>query len=94
MKRLSRRVNKWLTRGMEVPADVTMGVPRVTMIGHLHVYIENHRGILSFSHQRVHLRLAEGELEVTGENLIIKAILPEELILEGTIQQVTHKGGE
>ncbi|SDI34156.1 sporulation protein YqfC [Natribacillus halophilus] len=92
MKRLSRRVNKWLTKGMEVPADVTMGVARVTMIGQLHVYIENHRGILSFSPQRVHLRLFEGELIVTGQDLIIKRILPEELILEGTIEQVTHTG--
>lgn len=92
MKRLPKRINKWLTKGMEVPADVTMGVPRVTMIGHLHVYIENHRGILSFTPQRILIRLSEGILEVKGEALIIKAILPEELIVEGKIEQVTHMG--
>ncbi|QQK75822.1 sporulation protein YqfC [Salicibibacter cibarius] len=92
MRRLSRQINKWLTKGMEVPADVTMGVPRVTLIGHLHVYIENHRGILSFTPQRILVRLSEGQLEVTGQDLFIKAILPEELVLEGTIEQVTHLG--
>ncbi|MFB4161760.1 sporulation protein YqfC [Geomicrobium sp. JSM 1781026] len=96
MASISRKLRKLMTKSMQIPADVTLGLSRVTMIGHVHVYIENHRGILSFSSDNVQLRLSDGELLVTGKEMIIKAILPDELILEGQIDQVAHihKKGE
>ncbi|EZH67821.1 stage IV sporulation protein [Bacillaceae bacterium JMAK1] len=90
MSAISKKFRKLISKGMQIPIDVTLGLPRVTMIGHLHVYIENHQGILSFTPERVHLRLTDGELIVVGQNMIIKAILPEELILEGTIDEIKH----
>lgn len=65
-------------------------MPRITMIGQIHIYIENHRGVLQFSSKEVRLLLSQGQLLIKGEQFIIKTILPEELLLEGKIDQVIY----
>jgi len=67
-----------------------LDVPRITMVGQLHLYIENHKGLLSFSESEVRVLLTHGQLLVRGDAFSIKAILPEELILEGKIYHVSY----
>ncbi|WP_078552777.1 sporulation protein YqfC [Bacillus alkalicellulosilyticus] len=90
MKRFKQRMKKWITEGMDLPADVLMDLPRITMIGQLHIYIENHRGVLQFSNEELRLLLSQGQLLIKGEQFVIKTILPEELLLEGKIDQVIY----
>ena len=90
LKKFRTRMNNWLTQNMELPADVMMDLPRITMIGQIHIYIENHRGLLTFSDTELRLLLKQGQLLVKGENFVIKTILPEEILLEGKIHQVVY----
>lgn len=90
MNRWKQRMKKWITDQMELPADVMMDLPRITMIGQLHIYIENHRGVLQFSNEELRLLLSQGQLLIKGEQFVIKTILPEELLLEGKIDQVIY----
>lgn len=73
---------------MDLPEDVMMDLPRITMIGQIHIYIENHRGLLAFSDKEVRLMLKQGQLLIRGSSFVIKTILPEEILLEGKIEQV------
>ncbi len=90
MKKMRRWVKQWMTERMELPADVMMDLPRITMVGHLHIYIENHRGVLRFSKEEMRLRLDEGQLLIRGHDFVIKTILPEEILLEGKILSVQY----
>ncbi len=75
---------------MELPADVLMDLPRITLVGQIHIYIENHKGLLAFSDTEIRVLLKQGQMLVRGEGLVIKVILPEELVLEGKINQVLY----
>ncbi|QFT89899.1 YabP family protein [Bacillus sp. THAF10] len=90
LKKLRSRMNNWMTNTMELPADVMMDLPRITMIGQIHIYIENHRGLLTFSDTELRLLLKQGQLLVKGDSFVIKTILPEEILLEGKINQVMY----
>ena len=79
-----------LTKNMELPQDVMMDLPRITMIGHIHIYIENHRGLITFSDKELRLLLKQGQLLIKGKAFVIKAIMPEEILLEGKIDQVIY----
>ena len=70
------------------------GSPRITLVGQIHIYIENHRGLLVFSDKEVRLLLKHGQLLIKGQSFVIKTILPEELLLEGIIEQVTFLENE
>lgn len=94
MKKWRQNINKWMTKTLELPADVMMDLPRITMIGKLHIYIENHHGVLKFSNQELRLRLKQGELLIKGNEFVLKTILPEEILLEGSIEQVLFIEGK
>ncbi|GAB7386319.1 sporulation protein YqfC [Bacillaceae bacterium] len=88
MNRLGRRLRRYTAKILDLPQDVTMEMPRITLIGSIHIYIENHRGVLRFTENEVRLMLTKGQLLVKGEKFVIRAILPEELLLEGKIEEV------
>ena len=48
-KKWGQRVRDWMAQKMDLPQDVAMDLPRITMIGQIHIYIENHRGLLTFT---------------------------------------------
>ena len=89
-KKWGQKVRRMLTNTIDLPQDVMMNLPRITMIGQIHIYIENHRGLVAFSEQEVRLQLEQGQLSIMGEGLIIKTILPEEILLEGVIGSVNY----
>lgn len=89
-KKIGKRIFNWMTNKMELPEDVLLDLPRITMIGQLHIYIENHKGLLLFSDDEVRILLKQGQLLIKGKGFVIKMILPEELLLEGKIIEVTY----
>ncbi|MDQ0269497.1 sporulation protein YqfC [Cytobacillus purgationiresistens] len=89
-KKWGHLLRSWMTNNMELPQDVMMDLPRITMIGQIHIYIENHRGLLAFSDKELRLLLKQGQLLVKGNAFVIKTILPEEILLEGKIDQVIY----
>ncbi|CAM3947390.1 sporulation protein YqfC [Lederbergia lenta] len=89
-KKWTHRLRKWVTTRMDLPEDVMMDLPRVTMVGQLHIYIENHKGLLTFTDSELRLLLKQGQLLIKGDSFVIKTILPEELLLEGKIEEVLY----
>jgi len=89
-KRWGQQLRNWMTKRMDLPQDVMMDLPRITMIGQIHIYIENHRGLLAFTDKELRLLLKQGQLLIKGKSFVIKTILPEEILLEGKIDQVIY----
>jgi len=81
-------MRRWITKQLDLPEDVMMDFPRITMVGQIHIYIENHKGLLSFSDREIRILLSQGQLLIKGNAFVIKTILPEEILLEGKIEQV------
>ncbi|MGG3469379.1 sporulation protein YqfC [Neobacillus pocheonensis] len=89
-KKWGQRVRNWMANKMDLPQDVMMDLPRITMIGQIHIYIENHRGLLAFTDKELRLLLKQGQILIKGKSFVIKTILPEEILLEGKIDQVIY----
>ncbi|MCZ0704024.1 sporulation protein YqfC [Natronobacillus azotifigens] len=88
VKKWQQHVNTWLTNHLKLPSDVLLELPRITTIGHFHAYVENHRGLMLFSDQEVRLKLVNGSLVIKGNDLVIKTLLPEEILIEGKISGI------
>lgn len=87
-KKWRQKLHGWITQQLDLPEDVMMDFPRITMVGQIHIYIENHKGLLSFSDKEIRILLSQGQLLIKGKAFVIKTILPEEILLEGKIEQV------
>ncbi|WP_438433355.1 sporulation protein YqfC [Gorillibacterium sp. sgz500922] len=90
MGRLKRRIHTFAASVLDVPEDVIHDLPRITMIGNRQLYIENHRGVLHFAPNELQLALTAGEIRIEGSELVIRAILPEEVFIEGTIRDIHY----
>ncbi|GGI11084.1 sporulation protein YqfC [Gottfriedia solisilvae] len=88
MKRLAHNIKNWMSSKMDLPPDVLLELPRITMLGQLHIYIENHRGLLVYSDKELRLLMKQGQLLIKGKDFVLKTMLPEEILLEGEIEHV------
>jgi len=89
MPQVSRKLRKWTAAVLDLPQDVVQDLPRVTLIGGIQLTVENHRGVLHFSPDKLRLAMEQGELEVTGADLVIRTIGTEDVFVEGRIAGVT-----
>ena len=87
MKQGRERVQRILT-GADFPGEILTGVPVVELKGSAEAVILNHRGILSYDGAQVRVASSIGTLTVTGENLSIRRMNRERLILHGRIRAV------
>ena len=70
---------------LDIPKDLVLDIPKITLIGKNELFLENHRGIIEYSSQRMRINLSRGFLEILGNQLEIKALLPDEIKIEGDI---------
>ncbi|MDF2678582.1 MAG: yqfC [Bacillales bacterium] len=91
MKNFQRDVKKWLADQFDLPPDVLLDQPKINIIAPFSFYIENHRGLVSFSENEVRLLIQDGELLIKGNNFLIKSITPTDLMLKGIIEDLKIK---
>ena len=68
------------------------GVPLVEIYNNQRVLIENHHGILSYECHEIHIRMCYGKICVCGENLELRRISKEQLVITGNICALTLRG--
>lgn len=88
MKKLHQKLRVILTKYLALPSDIVLDLPRITMIGQIHVYIENHQGLALYSDDELRLKINKGYIQIKGASFVLKTMLPEEILLEGTISEV------
>lgn len=77
-----------LARFLDLPKEIVYNLPKVTLIGNMQVLLENHRGIIEYSAEKVRIAINSGEMEITGEGLFIRNINRDEISLDGDISAI------
>lgn len=86
---LKNGVKRQFSDFFELPGDVMMNLPKIILFGNDLIQIENHRGIIEYSTSVVRVAVGEGEVSVSGENLTLRSLLPDEVHIEGKIQSLS-----
>lgn len=90
MDRRREVINRAMTEFLEIPKDLVLDLPKVTLLGRNELYLENHRGIIEFSVNRLRINLSRGYLEIEGDKLEIKNLMPDEMTVHGEIYSVKY----
>ncbi|QXM05697.1 sporulation protein YqfC [Crassaminicella indica] len=88
MKSKTKEIKESLSELLELPKDIMLDLPRITLIGNLQLYIENHKGIIEYSKTIIRVNTKSGVIRVTGRELSIKTIITEEMIICGKVENV------
>ena len=72
----------------DLPADMVAGAPHVEVVGNGHFYLENHRGVLSYSGEEIAVSSEGMVVRVLGRGLELVSMTGDALRIRGEIQRV------
>jgi len=81
-----------VSEALELPKDVVLDLPKIIITGNIGLNISNHKGIIEYDNQVIRINSKSGIIKVTGNELEIKNILSEEILIIGNIEQVEILG--
>lgn len=74
---------------LDLPADVLAGLPKLELVGDRELRVENHKGILAYGGEEIHISGGVFLIKVTGQELELRAMTGLELLITGHIYQIT-----
>lgn len=90
MNNKREKINQVITDLLEIPRDLILDLPKLTVIGQEELYLDNHKGIIEYDSNRIRINLSRGFLEIQGTGLEIRAILPDEINICGHIKVIKY----
>lgn len=76
-------------QALDLPADVLAGLPKVELVGDREVRMENHRGILAYGGEEIHVSGGQFVVQIRGEGLELRSMTGLELLITGRITSIT-----
>ena len=81
-------VKSKLSETFDLPKEITLNIPKISIIGDMQMLVENHKGIIEYTPQRVRVNSTSGVVRIQGEKLDLKNISPEDIMITGKIKSV------
>ena len=72
----------------DLPGDVVAGLPRIELLGDRQLRMENHKGILAYGSEEIHVSGGKLIVKVRGTDLELRAMNAMELLITGDITGV------
>lgn len=74
-----------LSEALELPKEIMLNLPKISLIGQIQLIIENHKGIIEYTPTQIRVNSNSGIIKIQGTGLYIKTIVKEEIIVTGEI---------
>lgn len=75
----------------EVPKDVALGMPVLTVTGQMELSLENYRGILEYTDTLVRIQTKNGQIKVNGRRLTVEYYTNDEMKVNGHIESIEYQ---
>lgn len=72
----------------DIPRDVMLDLPKISLLGDIQLYIENHRGIIEYKENLIRVSTTLGEIVIQGEGMVLRNIGVEEIYIDGRIKEI------
>ena len=86
--RKERNVKSRLNKVLEVPDEVALRVPKLTILKFEEVLIENYKGILEYQDFFVRIQTNIGIININGFKLSLDEMTIDDLIVRGKIESI------
>ena len=86
-----KKMGETLANAFDLPKELVVDMPKITLIGNKEMVIENHKGIIQYASEKIRISITTGELIVSGKELFINSILLEEIIIYGEFQRIAFE---
>lgn len=90
MKSAKRSKKEALVENLQLPKDLLLGSVLLSVTGRNEAYIENYRGIIEYSSNRIRLQTKTCQLIILGEELYIEYYTNDEMKITGFFCEIKY----
>ncbi len=87
------KIKSVLSKTFDLPEDVVLNLPHISLVGNLRLSVENHRGIIKYTSEVIKLRVYHGQILIKGKELVIESLEERMIIITGNIADLSFKLG-
>lgn len=81
-----------LAETLDMPRDVILKIPKITIVGNDEITIENHKGIIVFKDDFIKIKSNIGNVSVKGSDFEILFISGNTIVLSGNFKSIDYEG--
>lgn len=89
----NRRIEDMKTKvseAFELPKEITLDLPKISIIGNIQTLIENHKGIIEYNPERIRVNSSIGVIRIDGEDMNLRNIGSDDIIITGKIMGIEY----
>lgn len=79
-----------IARKLNIPEDISEGLPIVTITGKCELYVENYRGIIEYSKNQIRIQTKCGRICITGDELEIVYYTNTDMKIVGKLETMNY----
>ena len=83
-----RHLGERLAAGMDLVGEALPGLPVLELAGDRRVLIEGHGGITAYGPERICVRVSYGQVEISGQGMVLTSMSREQLVITGRIDSI------
>lgn len=73
---------------LELPKDIMLNMPKISLIGKNQILVENHKGIIEYTSQRIRVNSTIGVIRIIGDEMNLRNLAAEDIMISGEIKTI------
>lgn len=87
---VKENVKSNIVESLELPIDIMYGAVIITAMGRGQVLVENYKGIIEYTQEKIRLQTKTCQVTIQGKHLIVEYYTNEEMKITGYIQGILY----
>ncbi len=79
-----------MSNALKISEEIISNIPLISLTGNKELIIENYKGIVLYSEDKIKINTHLGIVCVSGENLTLAKVLTEKITITGLINEVSY----
>jgi sporulation protein YqfC len=88
------RTKETIANKLDLPRDILLGLPKITILANNEINIENHKGVVIFEEEEVKINSNVGPISIYGKDFKILFIGGNTITLSGSFKSVVYESHE
>jgi sporulation protein YqfC len=84
----NKKRTEHLVDALELPRDVVLGLPLISLCGNRECNIDNHRGIISYEPEQIIIRTKLAPVRIRGTQLLVEYYTVSTIKMTGQIAEI------
>lgn len=88
------KAKETIAEKLDIPRDIVLNLPKITITGDNEIIIENHKGVILFEEGQIKINSTVGMIEINGSKFEVLFMGGNTLTLSGKFRSITYVGNE